>query len=108
MQSYSCFNSEQPFLQKKKTKIQNFPKIWLREVHACQRILKFEVFIIFVFLDVFSARGGGRHERKKRTSTFSLGWYLQPALRGEGGFSPNWRHQPGLKVTKGIVTFSPG
>jgi hypothetical protein len=48
----------------KKNIIQIFPKSWLREVHASQRILKYEVFIIFVyFLDVFLRREG-RHERK--------------------------------------------
>jgi hypothetical protein len=34
-------------------KIQIFPKSWLREVHACQKILKFEVFIIFGYFLVF-------------------------------------------------------
>jgi hypothetical protein len=43
------------FLQKyQNSNFQIFPKSWLREVHACQRILNFEIFIIFLYLlDVF-------------------------------------------------------
>jgi hypothetical protein len=33
----------------KNIKIKIFPNRWLREVHACQRILKLKVFIIFIY-----------------------------------------------------------
>jgi hypothetical protein len=53
-------------------------------VHACQRILKFEVFIIFVyFLDVFSARRGwgSRHGKKNGRQPFSTNSWLKPVLK---------------------------
>jgi hypothetical protein len=59
----------------------------LREVHAHQRILKFEVFIIFdYFLHFFCVwgGGGGRHERKKN---------------GRLSFSTGLSHELVLKVT---------
>jgi hypothetical protein len=58
---------KQPFFKNIKIlNFQIFPKSWLREVHACQKILKFEVFSIFVyFFDVFSARGGWVGMREK-------------------------------------------
>jgi hypothetical protein len=62
---------DQPFLQKyQNSKFQIFHKSLLREVHACQKILEFQVFIIFVyFLDVFSAGGGVGMRGKKWVST---------------------------------------
>jgi hypothetical protein len=48
----SLFPSSEPFFAKKyqNSNFQIFHKSWLREVHARQRILEFEVFIIFVYL----------------------------------------------------------
>jgi hypothetical protein len=54
----------------KNIKFQNFPKILLREVHTCQRILKFEIFIIFVYC----FRCFFVHGRKKWVQPFSPGW----------------------------------
>jgi hypothetical protein len=63
---------------------QIFPKSWLREVHACQRILKFEFFIIFFYFFMFFLRVRGKGEaweEKNGRQPFNTGLWLKPVLK---------------------------